>query len=81
MPAPGAPDLAPLLGSAPAPGALLVQVPSDVVAIRAGDRELASRWRRSVRATMGEALARGFAATGITRSGWYVLEPSRQESR
>jgi hypothetical protein len=23
---------------------------------------------------MGEALGRGLAATGITRSGWYVLE-------
>jgi predicted GNAT superfamily acetyltransferase len=95
--APGAMDLAPLRSGAPAPGALapgaplpggapasgplLVGVPEDVVAIRASDRELASRWRRAVRATMGEALSRGFAATGITRSGWYVLERSRQESR
>ena len=67
-------------------GALLVQVPSDIVAIRADDPELASRWRRALRATMGEALGRGLAATGITRSGWYVLERtgrrrSAQESR
>lgn len=79
--APGALDLAPLEGGAPPPGVLLVGVPEDVVAIRASDRELAARWRRSVRAAMGGALARGFAATGITRSGWYVLERSRQESR
>jgi predicted GNAT superfamily acetyltransferase len=78
---PGEVDLSPLEGGAPAPGALLVGVPEDVVAIRVGDRELAARWRRSVRAAMGGALARGFAATGITRSGWYVLERSRQESR
>jgi predicted GNAT superfamily acetyltransferase len=81
MEEPGDLDLAPLHGGAPAPGALLVGVPEDVVAIRASDRELAARWRRSVRAAMGGALARGFAATGITRSGWYVLERSRQESR
>lgn len=77
--APGALDLAPLRQVAPAP--LLVGVPEDVVAIRASDRELAARWRRAVRASMGEALSCGFAATGITRSGWYVLERSRRESR
>lgn len=79
--APGAPDLAPLRGRAPASGSFLLRVPEDVVAIRATDRAMASRWRRAVRVTMGEALARGFAATGITRSGWYVLGRSRQESR
>jgi predicted GNAT superfamily acetyltransferase len=79
--APGAPDLAPLRGGAPASGSFLLRVPEDVVAIRATDRALASRWRRAVRVTMGEAIARGFAATGITRSGWYVLGRSRQESR
>ncbi len=64
--------------SEPDPGsaALLVQVPSDIVAIRAADPGLASRWRRALRATMGDALGRGFVATGITGSGWYVLEPA-----
>src|SRR6266536_121541 len=63
------------LGTADAGGgALLVKVPSDIVAVRAADPDLASRWRRALRATMGEALGRGMAATGITRSGWYVLE-------
>jgi predicted GNAT superfamily acetyltransferase len=61
-------------GGPPGGGALLVQVPSDIVAIRAADPELASRWRRALRDTMGEALGRGHKATGITRSGWYVLE-------
>jgi predicted GNAT superfamily acetyltransferase len=53
---------------------LLVKVPDDIVALRAAEPALAARWRRAVRATMGEALGRGLGATGITRSGWYVLE-------
>ena len=74
----------PVLGE-PAPPratAMLVRVPDDIVAIRAADPELARRWRGALRATMGEALGRGLAATGITRSGWYVLEDrSAKESR
>jgi predicted GNAT superfamily acetyltransferase len=62
-------------------GALLVKVPADVVALRAADPDRAMRWRRAVRATMGEAIGRGLAATGITRSGWYVLERPRGEPR
>lgn len=62
--------------------AVLIRVPDDIVSIRAADPELAARWRRALRATMGEALAGGLAATGITRSGWYVLEPaSRPNAR
>jgi predicted GNAT superfamily acetyltransferase len=74
----------PRLGEpAPRGGAtMLAQVPDDIVAIRAADPELARRWRAALRATMGEALGRGLAATGITRSGWYVLEDrSAKESR
>jgi predicted GNAT superfamily acetyltransferase len=58
----------------PGAAAMLVQVPDDIVAIRGADPELARHWRAARRATMGEALGRGLAATGITRSGWYVLE-------
>jgi predicted GNAT superfamily acetyltransferase len=71
-PAPTGPGQAP--GSTMA--AVLIRVPDDIVSIRAADPELAARWRRALRATMGEALAGGLAATGITRSGWYVLEPA-----
>jgi predicted GNAT superfamily acetyltransferase len=74
----------PLLGEPAPPGAtaMLARVPDDIVAIRAADPELARRWRAALRATMGEALDRGLAATGITRSGWYVLENrSAKESR
>jgi predicted GNAT superfamily acetyltransferase len=73
----------PLAGDPGPPGAtLLTQVPDDIVAMRGADPELARRWRAALRATMGEALGRGLAATGITRSGWYVLEDrSAKESR
>jgi predicted GNAT superfamily acetyltransferase len=57
---------------------LLAWVPPDVVAMRAADRALALRWRRALRSTMGRALGRGLAATGMTRSGWYVLERRRE---
>jgi len=67
--------------AAPGAGALLVKVPGDIVAMRAADPRLASRWRHALRATMGEALGRGLAATGITRSGWYVLEPAGHGTR
>lgn len=77
------PGCRPLAGDPGPPGAtLLAQVPDDIVAMRAADPELARRWRAALRATMGEALGRGLAATGITRSGWYVLEDrSAKESR
>jgi predicted GNAT superfamily acetyltransferase len=58
----------------PDAGPLLIKVPADIVAVRAADPGLALRWRRALRAAMGGALGRGLAATGITRSGWYVLE-------
>ena len=57
---------------------LLAWVPPDVVALRAADRALALQWRRALRGTMGRALGRGFVATGMTRSGWYVLERRRE---
>lgn len=66
----------------PVGGPLLAQVPEDIVAMRGADPELARRWRAALRATMGQALGRGLAATGITRSGWYVLEErSAREGR
>jgi predicted GNAT superfamily acetyltransferase len=57
---------------------LLAWVPPDVVALRAADRALALQWRRALRSTMGRALGRGFVATGMTRSGWYVLEHGKE---
>ncbi len=51
----------------------LAQVPEDIVAVRRRDPALAKRWRRAVRATLGEAMATGYRVTGATRDGWYVL--------
>ena len=53
---------------------LLCQVPPDIVVLRASDPELAHQWRLAVRKALGGSLARGYAITGATRSGWYVLE-------
>jgi predicted GNAT superfamily acetyltransferase len=57
----------------PAPDTLLAWVPADAVALRAADPALALAWRRALRESLGAAVGRGFVATGMTRSGWYVL--------
>ncbi len=53
---------------------LLCQVPDDIVAIRRTDPGLAREWRLALRHALHDALARGYAISGATRSGWYVLE-------
>lgn len=53
----------------------LVQVPPDIEAIRADDRELAAAWADAVRDTLGEAIRAGARVSGVTRDGWYVLAP------
>lgn len=53
---------------------LLCRVPEDIVALRARDAGRARAWRLALRETLGDAMVRGFAVTGMTRSGWYVLE-------
>lgn len=53
---------------------LLCQVPDDVVAIRRADPGLGREWRLALRHALSGALARGYAISGATRSGWYVLE-------
>ena len=70
-------DGAPLAGGPDPTGVLLVQVPDDIVAVRERAPEIARRWRRALRATFGRAIGDGYAASGMTRSGWYVLERRR----
>jgi predicted GNAT superfamily acetyltransferase len=53
---------------------LLCQVPVDIVALRRDDPALAREWRVALRNAVDRATAQGFAITGATRSGWYVLE-------
>jgi predicted GNAT superfamily acetyltransferase len=56
---------------------LFARVPEDIEAVRATDPGRAHAWRRAGRDTIGRALDAGYAATGVTRSGFYVLEPRR----
>lgn len=64
---------APIVGDSLRAATLIVEVPPDVVGLRDRDRAMALRWRRAVRATLGSALDSGYVATGMTRSGCYVL--------
>ena len=71
-------DGAPVVRSDATAPTLLVQLPEDIVAVRASDPARALAWRRAVRGSLGVALRNGFVANAMTRSGWYVL--SRGES-
>ncbi|MFM8305153.1 MAG: GNAT family N-acetyltransferase, partial [Actinomycetota bacterium] len=53
---------------------LLACTPTDITAIRRADPETAQRWRHAARDAIGRALTLGYAATGATRDGWWVLE-------
>lgn len=62
--------------AAPAAGAvLLAWVPEDIAALRLHHPDKARAWRSAARATLGRAIADGYTATAMLRSGWYVLEP------
>jgi predicted GNAT superfamily acetyltransferase len=53
---------------------LLAWVPEDISSMRARDPAEAQAWRSAARTTLGRALTGGYAAVGMLRSGWYVLE-------
>jgi predicted GNAT superfamily acetyltransferase len=53
---------------------LLCEVPDDIVALRRADPALARTWRLALRTVLAGAFAAGYAITGATRSGWYVLQ-------
>ena len=59
-------------------GGLWCRVPTDIVAVRRQDAELAARWRSAVREVFVAAFAHGLAATGMTRDGWYRLTRAEQ---
>jgi predicted GNAT superfamily acetyltransferase len=50
------------------------RVPSDVVAVRRDDPEVAAAWRKAVRGAFTDAFARGYVATSMSRDSWYLLE-------
>lgn len=54
------------------------RVPDDIVKLRAVDPVLALRWRYAVREVFTEAFAQGYAATGMSRDGWYTLTRSQE---
>jgi predicted GNAT superfamily acetyltransferase len=53
---------------------LLARVPEDIVSLRRSHPEAARAWRRAGRDSFGRAVAQGYVATAMTRSGWYVLK-------
>ena len=56
-------------------GALWCRVPTDIVALRAENPELAAEWRRSIRSIFTDVFASGHIARGVSRDGWYRLAP------
>jgi predicted GNAT superfamily acetyltransferase len=53
---------------------IVCQVPEDIVAMRRSDPSLAHAWRIAMRSALSSAFDAGYAVTGVTRTGWYVLE-------
>ncbi|MFN8099812.1 MAG: GNAT family N-acetyltransferase [Dermatophilaceae bacterium] len=58
-------------------GGRWVRVPSDIVALRRTDASEASAWRAATREWFTDAFGAGFAAVGVTRTGWYHLTPRK----
>lgn len=71
------PDGDPVLVSAR--GALWCRVPTDIVALRAQNPQVAAEWRRSTRSIFTDAFASGHIARGVSRDGWYRLAPGGTE--
>lgn len=66
-------DSEPVAGSSSA-RIVICQVPDDIVGLRRSDPERARAWRLAVRKTLVDAFDAGYRITGVTRTGWYVLE-------
>lgn len=56
----------------------IVEIPDDIVAIRAVDVAEGQWWRHRVREQMESALADGFVVTNLTQDGNYVMERAAQ---
>jgi predicted GNAT superfamily acetyltransferase len=67
------PDGQPVPGSSKA-RLVVCQTPEDIVALRRSDPQLARAWRMAMRNAFASAFEAGYAVTGVTRTGWYVLE-------
>jgi predicted GNAT superfamily acetyltransferase len=53
---------------------LLVQPPADIESLRKTDPELAKQWRMAVREVLGGPLAEGAYVSGMTDTGYYVVQ-------
>lgn len=63
---------APLIAERTSP-VRLVQLPRDIVAMRAANAALARAWRRALREVLVPAFANGLEIVGVTRDSWYVV--------
>ena len=59
-------------------GTLWCRVPKDILELRAESPALAMAWRTNVREIFTSALAAGYTASGVTRTGWYRLSTESQ---
>ncbi|MBK9738295.1 MAG: hypothetical protein IPO93_01990 [Actinobacteria bacterium] len=53
---------------------LEIELPDDIVALRATDPAMAARWRIAVREALVAAFADGYRIIGVSTSGGYVME-------
>lgn len=60
-------------------GALWCRVPTDIVALRAQNPQVAAEWRRSIRSIFTDVFVSGHIARGVSRDGWYRLAPGGTE--
>lgn len=60
---------------------LLFKIPSDIVAMRSSEPQLARQWRMALRETLGRYLSgesrKRYEIEGVSKSGWYVLRDTR----
>ncbi len=61
---------------AKSPDGQACETPEDIVAIRRTDPAQARRWRHALRETLGTHMMAGGRVRGLTRDGWYVLDPN-----
>lgn len=54
-------------------GGLWCRFPTDIIALRRTDPDLAARWRVAVREALAPAFAEDFVAVGMSRDGWCRL--------
>ncbi len=65
----------PVVMETPSSSVRRIQIPADIVALRAADLELAVAWRRALRHTLGRAVQHGWRVRTFTRDGAYIVEP------